>query len=159
MTRTRRRHTAAALTLLMASCGSTCAPESQDRAVRSALDAFNLAGSTAWAGVNEGCIYRQQAIDAEAVARRITTDEARAQLVPVRARCHALTALFQRMRSAHDQAADLVDAGKVDEARVWLEKLREHWRSASELEAASADAGAPVDDPHPVVTQLDGGAP
>lgn len=166
--RTRRRRIAALLTLaLSTSCGSTCngpSGRTSESTVRAALDAFALAGGTAWAGVNEACIYRQASIEGEAEARRITTAEARARIAPVRARCHQLTALFLDMRQAHDQAADLVDAGKLDEAALWLAKLREGWRTAGELEAwaAAEDAGAPpagavVVEPAGA-TLLDGGA-
>jgi hypothetical protein len=161
VTRYLRRNTAAALALLVvASCGGTCAAPTE-QGVRSALDAFALAGGAAWTGLNEACIYRQQAINAEAHAGRITTADARAQLVPIRARCHELTALFVDMRAAQDQAAALVEAGKIDEAREWLERLRAYWTEANELGGSDAgvDASAVADASEPVVIQLDGGAP
>ncbi len=124
--------------LVIASCAS-CQAGTADAQVRSALDAFNLAASPAWAGVNEACVYRQRAINAEAQAGRITVEEAWRQIGPVRARCHALTDLFRAMRVAHDQASTLVEQGKVADAEAWLDKLRDQWREAGEL--APPDAG------------------
>lgn len=122
-----------------ASCGAGA--QTADQRVRSALDAFGLAAAPTWSALNAACAYQQRAIEAEAKADTITTDEARAQLGPVRARCARATDTIRAIRRAHDQAADLVEAGRIAEAEAWLGTLRERWSDFRDLEAE--DAGAP----------------
>lgn len=157
--------------LVAAACTSCSTTATAETRARSALNTFALVADPAWEAVHEACIYRQRAINAEAQAGRMAVPEARRQLGAVRARCHALTDVFEAIHQAHDQAADLVESGHVADAEVWLVKLRERWRDAQELtqegrEPVAPDAGAPLvvvpgfgDEPHPVVTPLDGGAP
>jgi hypothetical protein len=144
--------------LVLASCTS-CQPGTAEGHIRSSLDAFALVADPAWSAANEACAQRQRAIAAEAEADRLTVQAAREELAPVRARCHAITALFQRMREAHEQAVGMVEAGRVQEAEAWLTRLRERWRDLGDLEAeAVADAGAEAALPALLVADA-GGAP
>lgn len=120
-----------------AGCGSNGG--SAEAQTRTALDAFALAVEPAWSFSNEACAVRQRAIASDVEAGKLTPAESQELLVPVRQRCHAMKRAFQAIREAQDQAADLVEAGKLQEAEAWLERLRERWAA---LRAVEVDGGA-----------------
>ncbi len=111
-------------------------------AVRSALDAFALVVEPAWDATNEVCAVKQEMVAAEVEARRLTPDQGDAQNAATRARCHELTRVFQAIRRAHDQAADLVEAGRIQEAEAWLVRLQDEWRELRAMSAEPPDGGA-----------------
>lgn len=130
MTRTRRRHLAMGLTLLAASCGSTCTPEPgrADRVVRAGLDAFALAAGPVQDAIIDGCITSEKLIATRAEAGAITVEAAREQLVPLRARCDVARTLLGKIAAAHNRAVDRVEAGDVEAAERELRALAEEWK-------------------------------
>ncbi len=111
-------------------------------AVRSALDAFALVVEPAWDVHNEVCAVQQEAVAAEVEARRITPDQGDAQNAATRERCQERTRIFQAIRAAQDQAADLVEAGRIKEAEAWLVRLQDEWRELRAVSARQPDGGA-----------------
>lgn len=133
----------AAAAILSVGCATGCgATGSTEPVVRSALDAFALATEPVWDATNEACAAKQEAVSSEVEAKRLTPDEGDAKNRETRARCKQLTAIFQALRAAQGEAADLVEAGRLKEAEEWLLKLQDQWRELRALSAGQPDGGA-----------------
>jgi hypothetical protein len=98
-----------------------------DARVRSALDVLVLVVDPAYSFAVDACAARQLLIAEEVEGGRMTPDDADVALRPIRARCHATRRAFDAIREAQDQAATLVEAGKVEEAEQMLDQVRARW--------------------------------
>jgi len=100
-----------------------------EASVRSALNAYATVIDPASRLAFEACAQRQLAIASDVRAGKLGEAEGRAQVADVRARCVATRAVFDAMRSAHDEAVRAVEAGVLAEARDKLEAIRLQWES------------------------------
>jgi hypothetical protein len=134
VTRTRRRGAAAALALLViSSCAGTCTQQQGQGALehtaRLALDATRLAVEPLQDAIIDGCIAAEQLQLSRAKSGEITTDQAREELKPIRARCDAGRSLIEQVISTHDAVADRLEAGDIAAADQKLVELQERFRS------------------------------
>lgn len=108
--------------------------------IRQALDTYALVLQPVWRGANEVCAARYDAIATDVEKRRLTPEEGDRQLTAATVGCKQRDALFRWLKDAQDQAATLVEAGKVEDAALLLAQIRTRWQSLGD---GAADGGTP----------------
>lgn len=106
--------------------------------VRASLDVLREVVDPAVKLADEACAAEQHAYLSEAKAGpkdQVPVLEQKA--TQAAARCKQVQATFEQIRELHDQAATLLESGKLQDARDRVERVREKWRALS-----GADQGA-----------------
>lgn len=114
------------LALLFACCG--WGASTPDAAVRSALNVLTDVVSPASKLARQGCDAKEALAVSRAKAGTITADEAKVQTAETRARCDNIRAAFDLIRKLHDEAAVLVEEGKLAEAQQRIEDAKTQFR-------------------------------
>lgn len=110
--------------------------------VRGALNVSAPPIDAAYGFAMEACILREETIAQAAEKGALTVEAARAQLVPVRARCDRARQGFELLRNAHDAARAAVDDGDVAAAEQWIRALQRQWDAfLSERRGEVTDGG------------------
>lgn len=107
---------------------SACAGSAQleDR-TRTALEATGAAIDPAWAAATDGCIIREQAIEAAMLNGFKPAYEAQAELAQVHGRCDKTRKAFDVIRSLYNEAVDLYNSGKFAEALAAYADITKAW--------------------------------
>jgi hypothetical protein len=114
----------AAVILTLSACAGTA-----ESKTRTALDAVALSVEPAYSAAMSACVDRQQAVLEAARADMISPDVALVEFNAISQRCHRTRAAFEVVRLMHNEAADLVEAGKLAEAKQALAELLQAWRA------------------------------
>ena len=115
------------LTFLL--CMPGCRRPSAEREVRTALDAVARAVDPAYAFAVDACLARQNLVAEAAESKEIPSLEADRQIASIRVKCDRTRNTFELIRRAHEEAAELIEAGKLQEAQARLDAIVEAWRS------------------------------
>jgi hypothetical protein len=115
------------LALMFSLCCSG-AQQTADARVRSALDMLAVTVDPAYRMAMDACMVREQLIAEQAERETIPLLEAHKQLGLVRATCSRRRQVFELIREGHDEAAQLVEKGAVEDAEHALERVRTAWR-------------------------------
>jgi len=126
------------LYILLTVC-CTAQQQTADAHVRTALNAFEVVVDPAYAFSVDACAAHQLHFAKEVEAGRMTPAQSDVALEPVRTRCQATRRAFDAIRQAQDEAADLVEAGRVQEAEELLVQIRARWAALG----ATSDGGVP----------------
>lgn len=118
--------------------GAACAtqPGALEPRVRASLDVLLEVVDPAYRWATDDCLLREREASARAVAGE---QGAREQYVRIKERCHDVRDAFRELRKAHGRAADLVEAGAIEDAERELERVRTLWRALR----AGEDGGVP----------------
>jgi hypothetical protein len=93
------------------------------------LNAIAMAVQPAYAVAMSSCVAKQQSVVVAANAGTISPDDAIVQFDAIGHRCHQTRAAFEVVKSLHDEAADLVESGKMEEAEEALRNLADAWQA------------------------------
>lgn len=111
------------LTCLLAGCAGA------RRQAYGALEMLTVAVDPAYSMAMDGCIAREDLVVAEVRAGLTTKDQAREQLVPIRARCDVAREVFERVRLSQRAAKRALDAGDARTALRELDAARSSWKA------------------------------
>lgn len=110
-----------ALALLAGCAGSL------ETKTRTALDAIALTVQPAYTHAMALCVDQEQATVLSARMGHTTPDEALNSFEGISQRCHRTRAAFEAIKSLHESAAELLEAGKLSEAEQVLSELEYAW--------------------------------
>ena len=121
--------------ILLIAVFAACAHKTQstETYVRSALDVLADVIDPAYALAVDGCVEREKAelaAERSGSQKSAVTDE---NLRAIRGRCDQVRAAFERIRDAHTDAAERVEAGAIDDAKEKIEEARKQWATLSQL--------------------------
>lgn len=110
------------LVLMLSACSG-----SAELHTRTALNTLAEIVDPAYEAAVAGCVAQEAMVMASARAGEISPAEARARLDGIMGPCLRITAAFDRIRSLHEKAAGLVEAGRLEQAEQLLIELRKAW--------------------------------
>lgn len=112
---------------LLAACGAS----SQTR-TRTALDVIGRAVDAAGDASVAACDAQQKSVIRSSASGSIDPARAWAELNEIADRCFDAHAAFGVVKRLHDQAVELLESGKVEQARAVLEQLQGAWTKLRE---------------------------
>lgn len=109
---------------------AACAATTNEARVRTALDVLREVIDPAYSLATDGCIARELVAVERFEDTKDPKDEAAYHVIEQQ--CINTRAAFRAIRDGHARAATLLEQGKVRDAELELERVRETWRALRE---------------------------
>lgn len=113
--------------VIIAVMASACSGNLTEQHVRSSLEATKAAIDPAYAAATDGCIIREQAIEAAMDQGFKPAYEAKAELAEVHAQCEKTRGVFETIRGFYNEAVRLYNDGRFAEALAKYADLTKAW--------------------------------
>lgn len=119
---------------------AACVPGQAEARARTSLDILADVIDPAWALAEDGCLARQRVEQERENAGLTKPADTDATLASIRVKCDAVTNAFEKIRTSHLQAQQLLEQGKVADAEAALQDILKQWQALRS--PGTADGGS-----------------